>query len=641
MAADERPAPREVSPWTLLLALSAVAVAGLAGLPAQTAAALVGLLLAVLILRQPANGLTAIVLTAPFLLGEYKTAYFWLAPILLVVLLLSALGHRYWGRLTVVPVHGVALLAFAVAGLLALPLDLSDLREDLWLFRSLEWPLILVRGVPDISHLKYLDQLRVVLFACGLFLLAAQPAGARTVVRALPALSALVAGLSAFGLLRFFGLVQTAGDYLTLSFWTWQNPDLRLTAVAWNPDYFALFLVLAVPLAAALAVGSDRPWPRGLGAAAAGLGTAALVFTFQRAAYLALVTALAVLAVLLSRRGRARVPWAPALVAVGLGLLVAGVVDAAVLHGRVVERLGRLAQDPNRLRLWQTALRMAADHPVLGVGTGRYAFFFREYAGELAQGFGPFWGTAHSLYLHLLAEQGVIGLASFLALLGSVWLGAARRLRAAAPDRLIPLAGLLAALAGWLAYSVVQFTFRVDALVYLAFILAGAAVGLAPPPPAVRPSRRWAIVAVGVGLILFVVRADAALRRPVSPGYQAGFHRWERQADGSAARWTGHRAAMTVPVRGRILELRLAAPIPDLPARPQTVRIWVDRGPAVAIQLATPDWQTVSVPVDKPGDGHVLVEMEVAYTFVPRDHPPSRDQRRLGVMVREVGWREG
>jgi hypothetical protein len=33
--------------------------------------------------------------------------------------------------------------------------------------------------------------------------------------------------------------------------------------------------------------------------------------------------------------------------------------------------------------------------------------------------------------------------------------------------------------------------------------------------------------------------------------------------------------------------------------------------------------------------------MEVAYTFVPSDHPPSRDQRRLGVLVREVGWRDG
>ena len=575
-------------------------------------------------------------LAIPFLLGEPKTAFFLLEPALVGVVLLSFAGHRLLGRVPAGPVPGAALLGFVAAAVVALPLNLRDLLQDLWLFRSLDWATMAVQGVPDVSHLKYLDRLVVLGLAAGLLAVAARPVMGAAVLAALRPLALLVGGLAAFGLLRFFGWVETQGQYLTLSFHTWRNPDLRLTAVAWNPDYFALFLVMTIPALVALALAPGRPAMRGLAAAAAALGSVAVVFTFQRAAYLALVAALAVLAALLVRLRRASAArWLLA----GLVLVAAVVVlDALWLEGRVLGRLARLGQDPNRLRLWETALRMGLDHPLLGVGTGRYAFFFPEYAGELARGFGPFWGTAHSLYLHLLAEQGLIGLASFVVLFGGVWLGAARRLPALDGPRALALAGLLAALAGWLAYGVVQFTFRVPALVYLAALLAGAAVALAPPAPR-RLSRRLLLVGLGIALALLGGRAIQALRRPVTPGYEAGFHRWERQPDGRAARWTRGRAALSVPVRGPALELAFRAPIGDIAARPQQVRVWLDGRPATAMTLATPDWQAVTLPVGRPVGAAVLVEVEPGYTFVPSRDAPSRDDRRLGVMMAEPIWK--
>jgi O-antigen ligase len=601
------------------------------------AAAALLLFVAAVTARHPANGLCALVLAIPFLLGEPKTVFFLLEPALVALVLLSFAGHRLLGRVPAGPVPGAALLGFVAAAAVALPLDLRDLLEDLWLVRSLDWPMMAVQGVPDVSHLKYLDRLAVLALASALLAVAAQPAMGAAVLAALRPLAVLVGGLAAFGLLRFFGWAETQGQYLTLSFHTWRNPDLRLTAVAWNPDYFALFLVLTIPALVALALTPRGPVvTRGLGAAAVALGSVAVVFTFQRAAYVALVASLVALAVLLHRLGRARaVRWLLA----GL-VLVAAVValDALWLQGRALGRLARLAQDENRLRLWQTALRMALDHPLLGVGTGRYAFFFPQYAGELARGFGPFWGTAHSLYLHLLAEQGLIGLASFALLFGGVWLGAARRLPGLDEPRALALAGLLAALAGWLVYGVVQFTFRIPALVYLAALLAGAAVALAPP--AARPLPRRALLAgVGVALLLLGGRAAEALRRPVTPGYEAGFHRWERQPDGRAARWTRGRAALSVPARGSALELAFRAPIRDIAARPQQVRVWLDGRPAAAVTLAAPDWQAVTLPVDRPAGAPVLVEVEPGYTFVPSRIAPSRDDRRLGVMMAELVWK--
>ncbi len=633
-----------MSPWWVLAGFAVVGLlAAAGGLPAPIAAALVSIGIGVTTIRHPANGLAALLLVVPFLLGEPKTRYFLLEPILVALVLGSFLGHWLLGRVRFLPSHGAALLAFVAAAVLALPLDLRDLLEDLWLLDSLDWSTMLTQGIPDISHLKYLERVLVLGLGTGLLAVAAQPAMGAAVVRALPALAAIVLTLTGFGLLRFFGVIHTAGQYLTLSFWTWQRPDLRLTAVAWNPDYLALFLVLVLPPLAALALPPAAPrWRRALGVAAAGLGSLALVFTFQRAAYLAALVAFVTLGLLVGRRpardGHRRA--VSILGAVVLAILAAVMLDAFVLHGRVAGRLARFADDPNRLRLWQTALRMALDHPLLGVGTGRYAFFFHQYAGALRESFGPFWGTAHSLYLHLLAEQGLVGLASFAALFGGIWLGALRSLPRATEPSAVLLSGVVASLTGWLAYGAVQFTFRVNALFYLACILTGTAAALAPAKPRPVRSPRWALTAVALGLVCLGLRAEAALERPVSPGYEAGFYRWERQPDGSPARWTGPRAALTVPIRGRVMLLAFRAPIPDIASRPQTVQLWVDRRLVAVLRLTAAEWQTLEVPLGQPVGAHALVEVETGHSFVPSRLSPSRDDRRLGVMMGEIRWRD-
>lgn len=635
--------PAQLSPWWILAAFAALAAgAGLGRVPAPvTAGAAVGLF-GIAVARHPGNGLAALVLASPFLLGEPKTPYFLLEPVAGLGVLLSFLIHRLRGRISFVPAYGGAALVLVAAAVLALPLNLRDLVEDLWLFGSLDWSLILREGVPDISHLKYLERILVLALGVALFAVASQPAMLGALLGALRPLAVLVAALAAFGLLRFFGLVRTGGQYLTLSFWTWQNPDLRLTAVAWNPDYLAQWLVLVLPLVVALALVEGPRWSRDLAALGAALGATALLFTFQRAAYLAVLVALGVLALLVWRIRPARAGWATALVALaGLVVLAGAGLDAFVLHGRVAARLGQLADDRNRLRLWDAALRMALDHPLLGVGTGRYPFFFQEYTGpELRRGF-PFWGTAHSMYLHLLAEQGLLGLASFLGFFGAVWAGALRRVGRLPRDRAVLVSGLVAALSGWLVYGLVQFTFRVNALVYLVCILTGALAALTPASRRPGLSRRWVLVAAALGLVILGVRAEAALRRPVSPGYEAGFHRWERPADGRPARWTRRRAALTTPVGGRVLELWLHAPIAGIEARPQVVRVWVNRESPRVVRLTGPRWEAVAVPVQAAPGAHVLVELEVAYTVVPSRRGTPGDNRTLGVMVGELAWRDG
>src|SRR5262249_22507674 len=168
-------------------------------------------------------------------------------------------------------------------------------------------------------------------------------------------------------------------------------------------------------------------------------------------------------------------------------------------------------------------------------------------------------------------------------------------------------------------------------------VLAGMVVALRPSPAEGRVARsRWWLTAAALGVLVLGVRVEASLRRSVTPGYEAGFYRWERGADGTPVRWAGGRAALTPEVNGAVMILRLAAPLPGVERRPQIVQVWVDRAPVATLRLASPDWQEITVPVSTPPGGHVLVELETRETVVPSRVTDSRDRRVLGVMVGEI-----
>jgi putative inorganic carbon (hco3(-)) transporter len=64
-----------------------------------------------------------------------------------------------------------------------------------------------------------------------------------------------------------------------------------------------------------------------------------------------------------------------------------------------------------RLAHWQAAIRMAEEHPLLGVGFGNYEPAYENFSlinWTLAL------GHAHNYYLNLLAETGIIGLTAYL-----------------------------------------------------------------------------------------------------------------------------------------------------------------------------------------------------------------------------------
>jgi O-antigen ligase len=203
----------------------------------------------------------------------------------------------------------------------------------------------------------------------------------------------------------------------------------------------------------------------GLGAVTAIIG-AGLLVSFSRGAWLGAGAAALALAVRLPRR-----LWVGAALVGAAGLAGWGLLRAGLVPATIAARLGDLGEfttvadvrgasitEANfaiveRLAHWQAADGMAREHPWLGVGLGNYGPVYPRYA---LVNWPNALGHAHMIYLNLLAETGVIGLAAYLLLWLSV-VGATLRVlaRSAGPARGLAL-GLLGSWAHLSAHQLVD-----------------------------------------------------------------------------------------------------------------------------------------------------------------------------------------
>jgi O-antigen ligase len=195
-----------------------------------------------------------------------------------------------------------------------------------------------------------------------------------------------------------------------------------------HPNQYGGFLAFLIPVAALLALSSAVPrWMRIVAATAVVLGLPALVFSYARGAILALAIAALVWAGL----RRPKIAVIAALAAIAVGILF----TPTALRQRFNPQRGQ--QDvPLRADIWGGAVDIYTRHPLLGVGLGNFSVAYASLPSTLANAsqrrllnqhgliVPP---NAQNLYLGVLAEEGIVGLA-VLTLLGIVaarivWLG--------------------------------------------------------------------------------------------------------------------------------------------------------------------------------------------------------------------------
>ncbi|MGQ9841722.1 MAG: O-antigen ligase family protein, partial [Anaerolineae bacterium] len=249
----------------------------------------------------------------------------------------------------------------------------------------------------------------------------------------------LAAAVGGYFLLRYdwdtagegkFAMIRQAGLWVQS-----HRPALPLAEdINGNVAGGALALLLppgAVAVARAWRSRTPRSMARALFLTPALAGAAAaLILTSSRGAWAGIsVGGLVAEAMAVTARRAPGRYWVVTLSVAALVLLAALGLTVAVVAWPAADRLlGGVAGADNsvlsRAQLWRDGLALIGDYPFTGSGAGSTMMVYSTYAMLLHVGY---ISHAHNLFLQMALEQGVPGLAAFLALWALAWAGLAKR----------------------------------------------------------------------------------------------------------------------------------------------------------------------------------------------------------------------
>lgn len=212
----------------------------------------------------------------------------------------------------------------------------------------------------------------------------------------------------------------------------------RVNGTFSNTAYYGSYLVMIIFLAIFLAVyEKKRIWQWGFGLLAL-VNTILLLMTGTRAGWVAVAIGLVFLAIgwfcrLPKEAKRKRIVLLGVVLVISLALLGSYLIPQfgwvkqgtilTTLHDRIdALALSALAGDENRFFVWQIGIQAWKEHPWLGSGLESFAYNWeRLYDPKLYVGehlvIEPFYNRAHNVWIDLLVNTGVLGLAAYFFLL--------------------------------------------------------------------------------------------------------------------------------------------------------------------------------------------------------------------------------
>jgi putative inorganic carbon (hco3(-)) transporter len=252
----------------------------------------------------------------------------------------------------------------------------------------------------------------------------------------------------------------------------------RTNSVFFDPNIYGRFLVVAMLAVAATMLQAARARTVWIGAFVLAALWAGLVLTLSQSSLGALLVGLAALAVLRWGAGRVLLPAAGV-----LALAVAAVLITPSTFGVDLDNLD--SSSSGRTQLVSGGGELFAARPVAGYGSGSFA---REYRRQERRRLSADASTAsHTIPVTVAAEQGVIGLVTYVALL----VAAFARLLGRAAGSSLARSAVAAAFVALVFHTLVYAAFLEDPMTW-ALLGVGTALAAAAAPrpaPATAPTR--------------------------------------------------------------------------------------------------------------------------------------------------------
>jgi O-antigen ligase len=250
----------------------------------------------------------------------------------------------------------------------------------------------------------------------------------------------------------------------------------RVNSVYWDPNVYGRYLAIVAVIATTAMLWVKERRQFALLTVLIGLLWIGLAETFSQSSYIALLAGLAVLAAI-------RWSWRWTLAAVVVGL-VGAVLVVTLVGGSGKFNLSRLNIDTSgRAKLVQGGIDLFAERPLQGYGSGSFQRAYREHRQNKDL---PV-SISHTEPVTVAAEQGLIGVVAYVALIVVALWTMTSGIRAGPPARAAVLAAFVALLVHTMAYA----GFFEDPITW---VLLAAAASLAATPAAREPALDGAAV---------------------------------------------------------------------------------------------------------------------------------------------------
>ncbi|MBN2384726.1 tetratricopeptide repeat protein [bacterium] len=313
------------------------------------------------------------------------------------------------------------------------------------------------------------------------------------------------------------------GIYGFIQFWgydpiSWQGFQGRVFSTFGHPDFYASFLIFTIPIIVLSILSFQRPGPKIIGVIILAISCSNVLFARSRSAWIGLIIALVPLFFLRRVRMYFQKSRMALLVLVIMFMVFAlWIIQHREIGARIVSALD--LHDPSiqsRLVIYKNLFPGVMTDPFWGKGIGTFSAVFPQYQTAELYLIPPFTTMtmlhhAHSEYIEILLESGLIGFLLFLACMGVALFSFRHIYRDDTPGNLSITLGIMLGLFALLvqALTSVSLRFLSTQIIFwsgLAIVLSRS-VSLQPARHLLFPTKRWQFSFIIVFTLLLICMA--------------------------------------------------------------------------------------------------------------------------------------